>query len=79
MPDLFGRRRVRVPLVHEECHVPSPMSPPPLDDDPPLDEIEQALVKMFTKILLREIRAGAAWWVDGPVEIVDADDPRRPE
>jgi hypothetical protein len=47
---------------------------PPTDPDAPLDAVEQALVRMFVKILVREIRAGAAWWTDGEVTIVDADD-----
>jgi hypothetical protein len=41
---------------------------PPTDPDAPLDGVEAALVRMFVKILVREVRGGAGWWTD------DADD-----
>lgn len=47
---------------------PAPRRPyaPPTDPDAPLDEIEQALVRMFVQILVREIHEGASWWTDNP-------------
>jgi hypothetical protein len=51
---------------------------PPTDPNAELDEVQQALVRMFIKILTREIREGAAWWTDDDdVAIVDADEPER--
>jgi hypothetical protein len=52
---------------------------PPTDPDAPLDPVEETLVRMFVRILGREIRAGAAWWTDGEVIIVDADERRSGE